>query len=86
VERILNKRKVREGVKYLVQWKRFIAEHDSWKKEKNLENVKELDVVEKKHFRRGELPGKYTAKMLYGWNDEKFKEEYLKKLEKNWKR
>jgi len=33
-----------------------------------------------------ELLGKYTAKLLYGWNDEKFEDEYLKKLEKNWKR
>jgi len=33
-----------------------------------------------------ELPGKFTAKMLYGWDDGKFKEEYLKKLEKNWKK
>ena len=24
--------------------------------------------------------------MLYGWNDQKFEEEYLNKLEKNWKR
>ena len=41
VERILNKRK--RGVnKYLVQWKRFMAEHDSWKKEEDLENTREL--------------------------------------------
>jgi len=33
-----------------------------------------------------ELPGKYTAKLLYGWNDRKFEEEYLNKLEKNWKK
>ena len=33
-----------------------------------------------------ELPGKYTAKLLYGWDDQKFEEEYLSKLEKNWKR
>ena len=33
-----------------------------------------------------ELPGKYTAKLLYGWNDQRFEEEYLGKLEKNWKR
>ena len=33
-----------------------------------------------------ELAGKYTAKVLYGWDDQKFKEEYLKKLEKNWRR
>jgi len=40
VEKILNKRKVRGVVKYSVQWKRFTAEHDSWKKEEDLENVK----------------------------------------------
>ena len=33
-----------------------------------------------------ELPGKYTAKVLYGWDDKKFKEEYLNKLEENWRR
>ena len=31
-------------IKYLVQWKGFIAEHDSWKKEEDLENTKELVV------------------------------------------
>jgi len=24
--------------------------------------------------------------MLYGWDNEKFEEEYLKKLERNWRR
>jgi len=33
-----------------------------------------------------ELPGKYTAKLLYGWNNRKFEKKYLKKLERNWKR
>ena len=33
-----------------------------------------------------ELPGKYTAKVLYGWDDQKFEEEYLNKLEGNWRR
>ena len=42
MERILNKRKVRGVVKYLVQWKGFMAEHDSWEKEKDLENAKKL--------------------------------------------
>jgi len=37
-------------------------------------------------YRRMELPGKYTAKLLYGWDDRKFEEEYLNKLEKNWKK
>jgi len=83
VERILNKQKVREVVKYLVQWKGFMAEHNSWEKKEDLENTKELvaefeekmnigvrrqeklDMAEEKDFRRGELPEKYTARMLY---------------------
>jgi len=42
VEKILNKRKIREGEKYLVQWKGFTAENDTWEKEKDLENAKKL--------------------------------------------
>jgi len=45
-----------------------------------------IDMAEERDFRREELPGKFTARMLYGWNDRKFKEEYLKKLERNWRR
>ena len=45
-----------------------------------------LDIAEEKDFRREELPGKFTAKMLYGWDDGKFEEEYLRKLERNWRR
>jgi len=29
-------------VKYLVQWKGFTAEYNSWKREENLENAKEV--------------------------------------------
>ena len=43
-------------------------------------------MVEERDFRRGELPEKFTAKMLYGWDDGKFKEEYLKKLKRNWRK
>jgi len=45
-----------------------------------------LDRTDERDFRRGELPEKYTAKMLYRWNDRKFKEEYLKKLKRNWRK
>jgi len=38
-KKILNKREI---VKYLMQWKEFIAEHDSWEREKDLENAKEM--------------------------------------------
>ena len=106
VEKILNKRKIRGVDKYLVRWKGFTAESDTWEKKKDLKNAKELvddfkerigaeirhqeGVVEKKRekeeYRRMELLGKYTAKLLYGWDDKKFEDEYLKKLEKNWRR
>ncbi len=39
-------------------------------------------VEEEGEYKRMELLGKYTAKLLYGWNDQRFKEEYLNKLEK----
>jgi len=29
-----------------------------------------------------ELPEKYMAKILYGWDNKEFEEEYLRKLEK----
>jgi len=41
---------------------------------------------EKKEYRRMELLGKYMAKLLYGWDNKKFEDKYLKKLEKNWRR
>ena len=40
VEKILNKRKVRGVMKYLVYWKRFIVENNTWEKEEDLENIK----------------------------------------------
>ena len=45
-----------------------------------------MDMVEERDFRRGELLGKFTAKMLYGWDDGKFEKEYLRKLERNWQK
>ena len=45
-----------------------------------------LEMAEERDFRRGELLGKFTTKMLYGWDNGKFEEEYLKKLERNWRR
>ena len=45
-----------------------------------------IDMAEERDFRRGELLEKFMARMLYGWDDGKFEEEYLKKLERNWRR
>jgi len=102
VEKILNKKKIRGVEKYLVQWKGFTAEGDTWERRENLKNAEEaladfegkteirkqekIEEAEDRDFRRGELPGKFTAKMLFGWDDGRFEEEYLKKLERNWQR
>jgi len=45
-----------------------------------------IDKAKERDFRRGELPGKFTVRMLYGWDNGKFEKEYLRKLEKNWQK
>ena len=42
-----------------------------------------LDIVEKNDFRREKLLERYMARILNRQDDEKFKTEYLRKLEKN---
>ena len=104
IEKILNKRKLRGVDKYLVHWKGFTVEYDTWEKKEDLENAREMleeferrinaevrrqekiDMAKERDFRRRELLGKFTAKMLYRWDDGKFEEEYLRKLERNWQR
>jgi len=63
--------------------KRF--EEEIWRIRIKKEKEMKLNL-EAEEFKRGELPRKYTAKLLYGWDDKKFDEEYLKKLERNWNR
>ena len=81
VEKILNKKKMRGVEKYLVQWKGFTAEGDTWERRGNLKNAEEVladfegkmeirkqEKIEEtgdRDFRRDELLGKFTAKMLY---------------------
>jgi len=37
-------------------------------------------------FRRGELPGQFMARKLFGWSDKRYDEEYWARLERNWRR
>ena len=82
VEKILNKKKMRGVEKYLVWWKDFTVEGDTWERKENLKNAEELieefergkvvvrqQVEEEGEYKRMELPGKYTAKLLYRWDD-----------------
>ena len=52
MKRILNKRQVREKDKYLVCWKGFTAESDTWEGRENLENAKEAIEEFKKEYRQ----------------------------------
>jgi len=100
IERILNKKKVRGKDKYLVRWKEFMAESDTWEDRENLENAKEvIKEFEKKYWRdikdmaqqeykKGmfqwrELPGRFTARKLFGWSDRQYNQEYWGRLERN---
>jgi len=73
---------MRGVVKYLIRWKEFTAEGDTWERKENLKNMEELieefkqggvevrqQEGEVDEYRRMELSGKYTAKLLYGWDD-----------------
>ena len=111
VEEILDKQERRGKTKYLVKWKEYIVEENTWKRLENLKNaMKKIEEFEKgrfeeeiqrirlrkgkemklnleaEKFRRGELSGRYTVKLLYGWDDNNFDKEYLRKLERNWNR
>ena len=54
--------------------------------EVEIRKQEKLDRAEEQDFRREELPKKFMARMLYGWDNGKFEEEKLKKLERNWRR
>ena len=43
-------------------------------------------MAKERDFRREELLGKYIVKILFGWNNKKFENKYLKKIEKNWEK
>jgi len=51
VEKILNKRTIREKKKFLVRWKDYTVEEDTWESRKNLENAKELVEEFKREYR-----------------------------------
>ena len=52
VKRILNKQQIRGKDKYLVWWKGFTAESDTWEGKENLENAKEAIEEYEKEYRR----------------------------------
>ena len=41
---------------------------------------------EKGTFQKGELPGRFTVRKLFGWLDKRYNKEYWARLERNWRR
>ena len=41
---------------------------------------------EEETFRRGELPGRFTARKLFKWSDKWYNQEYWRRLERNQKK
>jgi len=98
VEKILNKRMVRGKEKFLVRWKGYTAEEDTWENKENLENVKELVEEFEKEYREEvkelrqqkqeekekEFSREFMAKLLYGWGRRRYEKEREKRWDKNW--
>jgi len=73
VKKILNKRTVRGKEKFLVRWKGYIVEEDTWENRENLENAKEL--VEEFKREHGE-----EAKELRRQEQEEEEKEFSQEL------
>ena len=86
------KENIWEGLENLKNARKKIEEFEKGRFEEEIRRIrmkkgKEMKLnPEAEEFKRRELLGRYIAKLLYGWDDKKFGEEYLKKLERNWNR
>ena len=49
------------------------------------EKARQQEMAEDQRTFSRKLPGRYTAKLLYGWSNKKYDQEYWKKMEKNWR-
>jgi len=51
------------------------------------EDIRRQEKEEEKGiYDRRELPGRYTAKKLFGWSDKWYDNEYWSRMERNWRR
>ena len=71
------------------EFEKEIREEEIWRVEKKKGKQKVIEVelnLEAEKFKRSELLRKYIVRILFGWDDKKFKNKYLKKLKRNWVR
>ena len=75
-----------EGVEKLKNAMRKVEEFKKGRFDKEIQRIrikkeKEMKLnLEVEEFKREKLPERYMAKLLYGWDNKKFDEEYLKKI------
>ena len=72
-----------EGRENLKNAKKAIEEFEK-EYQRDMEDVA-WQEREETTFNRGELLGKFMAKMLYGWLDKRYDQEYWGRLERNWR-
>jgi len=73
-----------EGRENLENAKKAIEEFEK-EYRRNMEDTRKQEK-EKGTFRRGELPGRITAKRLFGWTNKRYDQEYWRRLKRNWRR
>jgi len=51
------------------------------------QDIEDVQRQEKKEgmFRKGKLPGRFTARKLFRWSDKRYDKEYWARLERNWR-
>jgi len=68
------------------EFEKEIRKEEVRRVEKRKEKQKAIEVElnpEAEKFKRSKLLEKYTVKILFGWDDKKFENKYLKKLERS---
>jgi len=73
-----------EGRENLKNEKEVIEEFEKEYRQ-DIEDVVKQEC-EKGTFKREELPGRFTARKLFGWSDKRYDQEYWGRLERNWRR
>jgi len=53
--------------------------------QRDIEDVAQQEC-EEGMFQRGELPGRFTVRKLYGWLNKQYNQEYWGRLKRNWRR
>jgi len=94
VENFLNKQVVRGKKKFLVWWKGYTVEDDTWESRENLGNTKKLveefereygkEVKELRQQELEEEEKKFSWELLYGWRRKRYERKKEKRWDKNW--